>query len=99
MAAYHYFELTDLSATGAKLSGSRTPDIGMTALLRLDDFEVLCKVVWVAERECGVHFEELIPPKVLARFRESGSTSQVEMLKSEVPAPKIPQSAGEPREP
>jgi hypothetical protein len=80
MSAYQYFELVNLSATGAKLRGPSTPSVGKSALLRLDGFQVLCKVVWVKNDLCGVHFEELIPPRVLAHFRKVGSTAQLGML-------------------
>ena len=80
MSAYQYFELVNLSATGAKLRGPATPVIGRTALFRLDQFQILCKVVWAKNDLCGVHFDEIIPPRVLAHFRKSGSTAQVGML-------------------
>jgi hypothetical protein len=80
MSAYQYFELINLSATGAKLRGSVTPAVGKPALFRLDRFQILCKVVWVKDDLCGLHFDELIPPRVLAHFRKVGSPAQVGML-------------------
>ncbi len=65
MSAYQYFELINLSATGAKLRGSATPAVGRAALFRLDRLQILCKVVWVKDGLCGVHFDEIIPPRVL----------------------------------
>jgi hypothetical protein len=80
MSAYQYFDLINLSATGAKLRGSVFPDIGKTALFRLDRFQALCKVVWVKDGLCGVRFDELLPPALLAHFRKVGSAAQVGML-------------------
>ena len=59
MSDYQYFELIDLSATGARLRGSTVPSLGKTGLLRLDGFQTLCKVVWIKNGMCGVNFEEL----------------------------------------
>jgi hypothetical protein len=80
MSAYQYFELINLSATGAKLRGPSLPLVGRPALFRLNRFHVLCKVVWVKDQLCGVHFDEPIPPKVLAHFRETGSIAKLGML-------------------
>jgi hypothetical protein len=72
MNAYQYFELIDLSATGAKLRGDAVPALGKTALFRLDGYQTLCKVVWAEAGQCGVHFDEIVPAAVLARFRAIG---------------------------
>jgi hypothetical protein len=80
MSAYQFFDLVNLSATGAKLRGPSTPGLGKPALFRLDRFQTLCKIVWVKEDLCGVHFDELVPPRVLAHFRKVGSTVQLGML-------------------
>jgi hypothetical protein len=58
ISAYQYFELVNLSATGAKLRGSAIPAIGKPALFRLSGLQVLCKVVWAKADLCGVHFDE-----------------------------------------
>lgn len=80
MSAYQYLELVNLSATGAKLRGATVPEKGQTAIFRLDGFQVLCKVVWTNSELCGLRFDELIPPRVLAHFREVGNTAQLGML-------------------
>ena len=83
MSAYQYFEVINLSASGAKLRGSITPAVSKTALFRLDEFQVLCKVVWATEELCGVRFDEPIPPGVLARFNYAGSTAKMGMVTPE----------------
>ena len=79
MSAYQYFDLVNLSATGAKLRGSTLPTIGKIALFRLDGFQVLCTVMWTADDLCGVKFHELIPPGVLKHFYAMGRPT-LEML-------------------
>ena len=80
MSAYQYLEVIDLSATGAKLRGSVIPMVGKTALFRLDEFQVLCKVVWANDETCGVRFDEPISPAVLAHFSKAGSTPRLGTL-------------------
>jgi len=80
MSEYTYFELVDLSATGAKMRGPKPPTLGRTALFRLDKFQSLCRVAWIDGEMCGVRFDELIPPGVLAQFRDSGSTATVAII-------------------
>lgn len=74
MSAYQYLELVDLSATGAKLRGSSLPAVGKTALLRLDRYHTLCRIVWAEHGLCGVHFDMPVPPGVLADFRKPAET-------------------------
>ena len=80
MSAYQYFDLVTLSAGGAKLRGSSLPAVGRPGLFRLDGYKVMCRVVWAHDELCGVQFDELIPPKILERFREAGNTAQLGML-------------------
>ena len=54
MNAYQYLEVLNLSPTGAKLRGSPRPEIGKTAMFRLEGFQLLCKVVWAKDDQCGV---------------------------------------------
>ena len=79
MDAYQYLELLNLSATGAKLRGTTIPAVGKQAMFRLDHFQVLCKILWAKDNVCGVRFDEVIPPRVLAHFKDAG-TATVGML-------------------
>jgi hypothetical protein len=74
---YQYYEIVDLSATGAKMRGPPPPPLGKTALFRLDRFQALCRTVWAEGELCGVRFDELVPPGTLAQLRDSGSRAQV----------------------
>lgn len=82
MDAYQYLDLVNLSATGAKLRGATIPAVGKQAMFRLDHFQVLCKVLWVKDNLCGIRFDEVIPPRLLAHFKEAG-TATVGMLTPE----------------
>jgi|SRR4029078_8764431 len=73
MNAYQYPELADISQTGAKLKGSPLPPKGATALLRVAELEVLCRVVWVNEDQCGIRFEDVVSPKLLKQIQLAGA--------------------------
>lgn len=83
MSAYQYFELVDLSATGAKLRGDTVPALGKSALFRLDGYQTLCKAVWAEAGQCGVRFDEIIPPPVLAQLRKAGTGANVGLRTSD----------------
>lgn len=70
---YHFPEVADISQTGAKVFGSPFPPVGTTGLLRIGTFEVLCRVVRIAGEECGLKFEELVPPSALKQLRLAGA--------------------------
>lgn len=77
ISAYQFLEIVDLSGTGAKLRRSPMPKAGVTALFRLQEFSVLCRIVWVAGDQCGVHFEEPLRPALLQRFCREGSVAEL----------------------
>jgi PilZ domain len=80
MSSYQYFELIDLSATGAKMRGPTIPPLGKTALFRLQSYQALCRVVWADNGVCGVRFDELIPARVLEELRGAGTAAKVGLL-------------------
>lgn len=69
MNAYQFPELVDISANGAKLRGSPLPPKGTAGLLRAEALEILCRVVWSHDDECGVRFEEPLPMRLLRQIR------------------------------
>jgi hypothetical protein len=73
MSAYQFPELADISRSGAKLRGSPLPPKGSMALLRVGTLEVLCRVVWVASEQCGLRFEEPVPPSTLKQIQLNGA--------------------------
>ena len=77
LAAYQFFELTNLSPNGAKLRGPELPPVGTPGLFRVDGFQTLCRVVWAKDELCGVQFEECLPPRILSHLRQSGSTKDI----------------------
>lgn len=80
LSAYQYLDVVNLSSSGAKLRGSPVPEIGKTAMFRLEGYQLMCKVVWTKNDLCGIRFDEPIPPRVLAHYREAGSTAKLDML-------------------
>lgn len=80
MSSYQYFELIDLSATGAKMRGDTFPPLGKTALFRIQSYQTLCRVVWADNGVCGVRFDELIPARVLEDLRGAGTAAEVGLL-------------------
>ena len=81
--AYQYFELINLSASGAKLRGASVPSAGKTGMFRLQAYQAMCKVVWSKGELCGVQFDELMPPRTFDHFREAGRITGAEMLTSD----------------
>ena len=75
MSAYQFPELADISQTGAKLRGSPLPPKGTAALLRAGALEVLCRVVWVRDEECGIRFDEAVSPKILKQVQLDGAVA------------------------
>ena len=73
MTAYQFPELADISRSGAKLRGSSLPAKGTMALLRVGTLEVLCRVVWVGSDQCGLRFEEPVPPSTLKQIQLNGA--------------------------
>ncbi len=75
MSAYQYLDLINISKTGAKLRGERLPNHLATALFRIGSVTVLCRVVWVANDQCGVHFEEPLSAQMLSRISKEGNVA------------------------
>lgn len=73
MSSYQFPELADISQTGAKLQGCRLPPTGATALLKAGPLEVLCKVVWVKDGQCGIRFDEPVSPAILNQVHREGA--------------------------
>ena len=75
MSAYQFPELADISRSGAKLKGSPLPAKGTSALLRVGPLEVLCRVMWVKDDQCGIRFDEPVTPAVLKQIQLDGSVA------------------------
>lgn len=75
MSAYQFPELVDISHAGAKLRGSPLPPQGSTALLRVGALEVLCRVMWAGDDECGVRFDEAVSPRMLKQVELDGAVA------------------------
>jgi hypothetical protein len=83
MSAYQYPELLNISQTGAKLRGISLPAKGVTALFRIGGLQVLCRVVWANEAQCGVRFDEPITPRSLKQIQLDGAVELERLSPSE----------------
>lgn len=72
-SAYQFPDLADLSKTGARLTGAKLPPVGSTALLKAGALEVLCKIIWVRDGQCGLCFEEIVSHAVLNQVHREGA--------------------------
>ena len=79
MSAYRFPELLNISKTGAKLRGEPLPPKGTTALFKAGTLNVLCRVVWARDGQCGVRFDESIPDGLLKSIQLQGVIA-VDML-------------------
>jgi hypothetical protein len=61
--------LSDLSATGARLSGRSLPEVGQPVILRIDRVKAFGTVAWAAKTECGIEFEEPLAAFDMATLR------------------------------
>jgi hypothetical protein len=57
--------VADLSTSGARFHTESPPPVGMTALLKWQDHEAFCKVVWSRDGMCGVQFDRPLSPAML----------------------------------
>src|SRR5690348_9280913 len=73
MSAYRFGELADISQSGAKLRGEPLPPKGCIGLLRVGGLEVLCRVIWAKDDQCGVRFEEPVAPALLKQIERDGT--------------------------
>lgn len=62
--------LADVSQIGCRLHGMALPEIGQDVLLKAGDVELFGRIVWKADGERGVKFDEPISKTELERLRE-----------------------------
>lgn len=62
-------KLSDLSRTGARLTGERLPGVGKPVVLRIDCVKVFGTVAWASRDQCGVNFDEPLTHFETARLR------------------------------
>ena len=75
MSAYQFPDLADISRSGAQLRGPSLPPQGTKALLRVGEMEVLCRVMWVKDGQCGIRFDEAVPPAMLKQVQLDGTVA------------------------
>lgn len=62
--------LSDLSPTGARLTLSKDIRLNQEGVLEWDRHEAFGTIVWFKGRECGLHFDETLPMRILVATRE-----------------------------
>lgn len=80
MNDYRFPELADISQSGVKVRGDSLPPKGTTVLLRVGALEVLCRVVRVSGDECGLRFEEPVPPRLIKQIHLEGAVELAPLL-------------------
>ncbi|QUL38238.1 PilZ domain-containing protein [Erythrobacter sp. JK5] len=61
-------EMTNISDAGAKLELEDPPPEGVSGWLVLGEDEIYCTVVWSSEGTCGVAFEFVLQPGMIAQI-------------------------------
>ncbi|AWW75306.1 hypothetical protein CD351_12785 [Erythrobacter sp. KY5] len=61
-------KIANISDAGAKLELDDPPPMGVTGWLVMGEDEVYCTVVWTNETACGVEFEFVLRPGMMARL-------------------------------
>lgn len=60
--------ITNISDAGAKLELENPPPEGVTGWLVMGEDEVYCTIAWSSEGTCGVEFEFVLRPGMMARI-------------------------------
>jgi hypothetical protein len=61
--------LLNLSTTGAMLEGPSLPAKGQDVVIKCGATDAFGVVVWSADGQCGIHFDEPIDPAEVERHR------------------------------
>jgi hypothetical protein len=67
--------LIDVSRTGARLEGSRLPELGKDVLLKCAGIEAFGSVAWEEAGRCGIRFDEPIGLSDLMALRAVAAES------------------------
>lgn len=78
-----FMTLLDVSATGARLSGSDLPEVGRNLLLRVEGVEAFGTVMWVRGDSCGVVFDRTLTPLNLRNLNHENLKARVMKLTPE----------------
>jgi hypothetical protein len=72
----HHALLTDISSSGARLSGDALPHEGEDLVLTLEGSPVFGTVAWWTPEDCGIAFDEPLSPTILAAIKQRLSTAR-----------------------
>lgn len=75
--------LSDVSSTGARLSGPDIPSEGQDIWIRVGPVDVLASVVWNRGNECGVKFDVPIGTFALHQLASEGNEARFSKITPE----------------
>lgn len=67
----------DISESGAALAGRDLPPAGDDVLMVVGPFDAMARVVWRTADQCGIRFDELIEPDLLAQMKRQATWESV----------------------
>lgn len=65
--------VADISESGASLAGRDLPPPGDDVLMVVGPFDAMGRVVWRKADQCGIRFDELIGPELLAQMKKQAT--------------------------
>lgn len=67
----------DISESGAALAGRDLPPPGDDVLMVVGPFDAMAQVVWRTVDQCGIRFDELIEPELLAQMKQQATWASI----------------------
>jgi hypothetical protein len=69
--------VSDLSPDGAQLDGRDLPAPGEELVMVVGSVDAFAKVVWRRDDKCGVHFDEIVTLRKIARMKQEAEWTEV----------------------
>jgi hypothetical protein len=69
--------ISDLTGSGARLSGRSLPKDGRQILLKVGKLGLLGEVIWSGEEDCGIRFDEVADEPTLDAIKAEGSLGEI----------------------
>jgi hypothetical protein len=69
--------ISDLSVSGAQLSGHDLPAPGSDMFMIVGSFDTMASVAWRESDKCGVEFEEAVDDEVVGRMKQEAQWTSV----------------------
>ena len=69
--------VTDVSANGAKIEGQRLATLDPDVMLSVGDVDLFATVAWAEFNQCGLTFDESLPPETIDHIKREGRWAKV----------------------